>query len=393
MDNKYRLELAGISKELLLILEFLKRDEYAPLIEPQLLINVDWNLFINLVNHHRLYPLLYRKLKLVKKGLIPKFVIEYIEQKYKQNTFQMLLLSAEMEQISKLFNQGEIRSLFLKGPILAQELYGDVSLRTSSDLDILIPINKLENAERLLENLGYEKDDYIQTVLNDWKWRHHHVTYIHPEKRLKLEIHWRLNPGPSKEPSFEQLWERKTRSSLISYPVYLLGKEDLFLLLVSHGARHGWSRLRWLLDISQLLNQKLDWPKVGKLLRTYHFQNEGGQSVILASELLGSKISENMTSLLLGEKQSQLAQQATFYFKQMVNLHTNPVPNEIAVYHKRYLFSLMSVQRKIVFIVNFFHPYPEDAHTLPLPKQFHFLYFPLRPLLWAWRKMRQQALS
>ena len=39
------------------------------------------------------------------------------------------------------------------------------------------------------------KDDYIQTVLNDWKWRHHHVTYFHPEKEIKLEIHWRLNPA------------------------------------------------------------------------------------------------------------------------------------------------------------------------------------------------------
>ena len=43
-----------------------------------------------------------------------------------------------------------------------------------------------------LLKLGYVKDDYIQTVLNDWKWRHHHVTYFHPEKedetRNSLEI-------------------------------------------------------------------------------------------------------------------------------------------------------------------------------------------------------------
>ncbi|WP_226038126.1 nucleotidyltransferase domain-containing protein [Aquibacillus saliphilus] len=393
MDNKFRLDLAGIPKELLLILELLKRDEYAPLNEPQLLIDIDWKLFINLVNHHRLYPSLYRKLKLVENGLIPEYVIESIEQSYKQNTFQMLLLSAEMEQVSKLFNEEKIRSLFLKGPMLAHELYGDVSLRTSSDLDILIPLNKLENAERLLENLGYEKDDYIQTVLNDWKWRHHHVTYIHPQKRMKLEIHWRLNPGPSKEPNFEQLWERKNRSSLTSYPVYLLGKEDLFLLLVSHGARHGWSRLRWLLDIKELVKQDLDWDKVRQLVKTYHFQQEGGQSLILSSQLLDSKISNKMTPLISKKKPGEVAQKATFYFRQRVSLHNNPVPKEIAVYHKRYLFSLMSFQQKIVFILTFLHPYPEDAQTLSLPKKFHFLYFPLRPFLWAWRKTKKDALS
>ena len=48
-----------------------------------------------------------------------------------------------MEQINKLCNENKIPLLFLKGPVLAKELYGDISLRTSSDLDILIPIHKL----------------------------------------------------------------------------------------------------------------------------------------------------------------------------------------------------------------------------------------------------------
>ena len=78
--------------------------------------------------------------------------------------------------------------LVLKGPVLAVDLYGDVSLRTSGDLDILIPINDLDKAENFLLKLGYEKDDYIQTVLNDWKWRHHHVTYFHPQKGIKLKF-------------------------------------------------------------------------------------------------------------------------------------------------------------------------------------------------------------
>ena len=54
-----------------------------------------------------------------------------------------------MEQVSKWFIENEISTLF-KGPALAHDLYGDVSLRTSCDLDILIPINQLEKAERIL---------------------------------------------------------------------------------------------------------------------------------------------------------------------------------------------------------------------------------------------------
>ena len=97
-------------------------------------------------------------------------------------------------------------------------------------------------------------------LLNDWKWRHHHFTYYHPIQGTKIEIHWRLNPAPSKEPTFNELWSRKRKSSITSYPTYFMGNEDLFFFLVTHGARHGWSRLRWLVDIHQISKKE---TKVG----------------------------------------------------------------------------------------------------------------------------------
>lgn len=82
------------------------------------------------------------------------------------------------------------------------------------------------------------------------------LPFSSPEK-IKVEIHWRLNPGPGREPSFNELWERKAISSITTnQPIYILGNMDLFLFLVSHGARHGWSRLRWLEDIDMLLKKK-----------------------------------------------------------------------------------------------------------------------------------------
>ena len=96
-----------------------------------------------------------------------------------------------MEQVSKLFTENQIPLLFLKGPVIAADLYGDISLRTSRDLDILIPITHFERAEKLLLSLGYEKEPVL-SVLNDWKWRDHHIVYFHPQKCIMLEIHWRL---------------------------------------------------------------------------------------------------------------------------------------------------------------------------------------------------------
>lgn len=393
MANEYNINWEPFSKELKLLLFVLRLENNKDLLlhTESVFEGIDWDEFIRLIRHHRVNPVIFTKLKKVEHSFIPSYVLQTLYKEYQKNTFQMLKLSGEMEQLSRLFTENQISLLFLKGPVIAVDLYGDISLRTSNDLDVMVPIHCLESVDGLLLKLGYVKDDYFSTFLNEWRWRHHHVSYFHPQKGIKLEIHWRLNPGPAKEPNFHELWERRRTSSLSSYPIYLLGKEDLFLFLASHGARHGWSRLRWLVDIHQIAKQEMDWNKVTQLMKKYHYLQIGGQVLILASKLLNTPLTKEMKELIKGDRVKRLALDALFYIKQTVNLHTNPVPDDIARYHKHHLFSLMSRQQKFLFVMSFFYPYPMDAEVLPLPKNLHFLYFPLRPLLWAWRRTRQRV--
>lgn len=100
-----------------------------------------------------------------------------------------------------------------------------------------------------------------------------------------------------------------------------------------------------------------------------------------------------MKTFIKGNRPKKLAQAAIFYLEKMVNLHNEPVPDDISKYHKRHLFFLMSWKQRFFFIMSFLYPYPEDAQTLPLPNCLHFLYFLLRPFLWVWRKTKYHALS
>lgn len=396
MVNHVNLNLPCLSSELRLLLDIMKKasENENPYRKSKVFMtDIDWDLFLQLARHHRVYPTIYRKIKGQNEKCFPADVVQTLNLEYQKNTFRMLHLSAETEKLARLFSGNNIRSLFLKGPVLAFDLYGDISLRTSNDLDILIPIDDLEKMDDLLLKDGYVKDDYILTVLSDWKWRHHHVTYFHPGKKIKVEIHWRLNPGPAKEPCFSDLWEQKRISLLTKTPVHILGSEDLFFFLVSHGARHGWSRLRWLADIDKMARQKLDWDRVTLLLRKNQTSHLGGQALVLASKLFGTPDVDGMSALTKGNRSGKLAEDALFYLNRMVNLHSNPVPDDVSRYHKRHLFSLMSKRQKLFFIMSMLYPYPIDAETLPLPKRLHFLYFPLHPLLWVWRKTRKQTLT
>ena len=157
MDNHYSLDLSNIPKELKLLLEIIKMEnEIEGLFKNESFTDIDWELFLQLAKHHRVYPILYSKIKEI--DGIPSHVVQTLHQEYKKNTFQMLTLSGEMEQVSKLFTDNEVPLLFLKGPVIAADLYGDISLRTSKDLDILISLNDLEKVEKLLLSLGYEKE-------------------------------------------------------------------------------------------------------------------------------------------------------------------------------------------------------------------------------------------
>ena len=195
MAANHDLNLEKLPQELKLILEILSSGETKD--EPKMIAeNINWEKFFELAMHHRVFPILYQKMKHLQSSA-PVYVINALKQAYISNSFEMLKLTAEMKNISQLLY--DTRLLFLKGPVLAIDLYNDLSLRTSCDLDILVPLTDLDKVEKVLLDAGYKKDEYIHSILGDWKWRHHHFSYFHPEKKIKLEIHWRMNPGPGLE--------------------------------------------------------------------------------------------------------------------------------------------------------------------------------------------------
>ena len=69
-----------------------------------------------------------------------------------------LYLTAELLRILRLLDAHAIRAVPLKGPALAQSLYGDLALREFCDLDVLVQETDLRKARGLLEAQGYHLD-------------------------------------------------------------------------------------------------------------------------------------------------------------------------------------------------------------------------------------------
>jgi len=106
--------------------------------------DLDWDLFFNIVKHNRTYPIVYKNISKMINLNIPEYVLSTLQQWSKRNTVNLLKFTVELIRLMDLMKKNEVRAISLKGPLLGIDIYGDVSLRTSRDLDLLIDYKDIE---------------------------------------------------------------------------------------------------------------------------------------------------------------------------------------------------------------------------------------------------------
>ncbi|NJP38025.1 nucleotidyltransferase domain-containing protein [Alkalicoccus luteus] len=343
---------------------------------------VDWQGIYNAAYHHRLIPVLNQQIEQRESFPIPEEWRGIIQKKAARITFYHFQLIREMVKLNDCFNKNKLKALHLKGLLLSQKLFGDLSLRSTSDIDLLVSLSDLEGAEELLKAIGYKEQVYFSRRLNDWKWRHHHSTFI-SEEGLKVELHWRLHPGPGKEPSFQALWEQREMIIIAGNAFFMPGSDHLFQFLIMHGARHGWSRLRWLYDIHMLV---LKYGQAFSYRGGFVPEHVYGSALKLSKDIFNTEVPDEFSGLLTSEKSVSLADQTHIYLAHQINLHDGKLPDWIQDHHQHYLKQIMPIRQRVVTWLSHFYPYPEDVNVIPLPRLLTPLYFPGKPLTWFLRK-------
>lgn len=348
---------------------------------------IDWEEFVNLVVHHRIYSLIYKNILRTDEPKFPQSVKEDLYNRYVKNSYWMLHLSREMGIIFKEFTKNNIQAIILKGPNLATELYGDLTLRTSKDIDILVSRDELPKAEKILSELGYVNEDSDVLLKERKKWSEHNTSHINNNKKVQVELHWRLSPDNINEPEFKKLWEnRKVIDS--KYNINTLGDIDLFVYLALHGSRHGWFRLRWLLDIDKLIRKGLDWDGLSKFMNHYKCSQNVGQAIILSTKFFNSPVSEENRLIFFSKNSAYLAKLSLPFILETINFKS--LSAKLSIYFRFYLYKIKPPSNRFFFIASQFYPNIRDIQTIKLPKSLRFIYFPLKPLLWFWRRVRRR---
>lgn len=335
---------------------------------------VDWNYFFDLVKKNRIYPIVYRNLSVLGCENINNKILRDIGELSKANLIASMKLTYELIKVMKTFKESNIRVFSLKGPALGNRIYGDSSLRMSHDLDILVEEENIHRAEEVLRGLGYLPIDFEKNLTEKQRnisiKQNHHLGYKNRENIL-VELHWRYS-YEQQDVAFESIWNEKDTVTIGGEKISLLSKEEELLYLIFHGAKHGYFRLKWMLDIVEIIkNNNLDWELFLKKSKNLDMEDIVAQTNILCKYLF------SVTFPISLKESKNAVRLASLSISLMLEEESKNKKNM-----KKYTYlRLNGFKAKTQYILKHFKPQVIDYNEIELEDRYYFLYYFLRPLL------------
>ena len=134
----------------------LSQDRKARLIA-LLSVPLDWDQLCAQADWHGIGPLLYRHLRELPEGMVPDTALGVLHRQTRVAVVWNLYLRRELIRLLGVLNDVAIPVMPLKGPVLADLLYDDPSLRVSGDIDLLVRREDLEQASQALLSAGCKR--------------------------------------------------------------------------------------------------------------------------------------------------------------------------------------------------------------------------------------------
>jgi hypothetical protein len=287
--------------------------EYAERVKALCSDNIDWNAVIALVDRHRVPALAYAMLRKCVWDRIPVAVQRQLKDRDRNARMAALNRSAELLRLAKMFYEEKIDLLALKGPVLSVQLYSDLGMRQSNDIDLLVKGEDLDRAARLLLRQGYECTfpDFELTAKQRKVLQSacHHYCYRHLGRSVNLELHWRFALWMPEHVAV--LWKHSQWMEWSGARFLRPNEEMSLLILCDHGAYHQWFRIKWLGDVAVLLTRcsGIDWMLLLDLAERLDLQRPLAQAALLAHWCYGIPLAEPLQSLI-GDGNAALARPA-----------------------------------------------------------------------------------
>jgi Uncharacterised nucleotidyltransferase len=257
---------------------------------------LDWQRFILLVQHHRLVPLVAHNLHASIGGEATpeqKTAVDALRQMASANTFRALGSLAELRRVVQELQSHNVSVRVLKGIPLAQSVFGDLSLRATGDLDLLIDEDSILEADRLLRGFGYRGLFQVERFTprrfafyrTHWK----DIAYQNSATGFEVDLHWRCfrnsampGGGLCATPDAETV-------CFGNFQVTTMPAMETLLYLCVHGTLDGWLYLKSLADVGAQVRtmDATQLDALATLAASYAILPELSAALILARRYFG----------------------------------------------------------------------------------------------------------
>jgi hypothetical protein len=341
-----------------------------------------WRHFLNLISAHGVLPLAYQAIHKYAKDAISTENYNHLKQNYMSTVGRNMLMAAELIKVMALLEKNGIESLAFKGPTLAQMAYGDISLRYNWDLDLLIRKEQLEQAIELLKSQGYEPAFQMTPAqYKSYASISHDFCLYSPRGDIPIELHWRLFSNEFMVHIDDaDFFANSSEVTIQGKPIKSFNTEQLLVYLATHGAKHQWERMEWLVDIARVIEkQSIDWDHLVSISEQTQSLTIVLTTLQLCQNILGTQLPGNVAGLTQEKtiqrktKSMQSLLFNNFEKKSGDNIRTKTI--SVAQMNQ-----LTGIKNKFLLLTSVLKPTPLDFESHEHPENMTFLYYFSRPI-------------
>ena len=263
----------------------------------------DWDVFMMAAGRHGIAPLLYHHLSTSHLDMrIPDRVMETLRKAYLENAARNMGLYHKLGMLLEHLRRENIPVIVLKGAHLAALVYGNIALRTMSDVDILVHQEDVVRAGDKMLEMGYTPTQQYRPITSC----NHHFAYGLPNRELFVEVHWTiLSSAYPFDIDINGQWERSRSAIIAGVEVSILCPEDILLYLCLHASKHLFGMgLKHLCDIFETIRhygEEIDWRQAKLRIDQWGIGKSAYLTLRLARELLGASVPDELMKTIPAE--------------------------------------------------------------------------------------------
>jgi hypothetical protein len=256
-----------------------------------------WGKLLRAADWHRLSPMLFCHLQHERD--VPAAVLSALERAYLASAARSLFLLQTLRRALDALAVADVPALVLKGAALVETVYPDPAQREMLDLDILVPADRLSDANAAIAPLGYRPEGSNggsgPTPLELTPDEHHGPALVGQERLAAIEIHRHLViAGEGRRFDIDDIWRRArpapSRGHLLPSPEDLLLHVSLHFTRNRLGGSYRWrstgGALAQIADIARIVEREpLQWDALANSARSYGLGTRVFLALFAAREL------------------------------------------------------------------------------------------------------------